>query len=243
MVAEANDPAQALIHEGKKTRPARCPTHGTHFWRRAMGRKVPRSTAGPATLSDKVMVTAVGVPRRPSVTPVWREAVGGRSKVRRKHLDTVRNAPMLGDGSFGHSGAGGRLAFAHPESGTAVGYVCSPHGRGLSRGPRCPPAALDGGAAPSDRAQTSRVRAESVLHARVRPSIQLSACKAHPRGYTPSTNGHRHFSFCVTGDAVEFGGVIREYYPDIGSAEVTRHQVYYEPLSTRWKTISQPHPA
>ncbi|HEY1749758.1 MAG TPA: serine hydrolase domain-containing protein [Caulobacteraceae bacterium] len=33
--------------------------------------------------------------------------------------------PMLGPGSFGHSGAGGRLGFAHPESGTAVGYVCN----------------------------------------------------------------------------------------------------------------------
>jgi CubicO group peptidase (beta-lactamase class C family) len=34
-------------------------------------------------------------------------------------------APMLGDKSFGHAGAGGRLAFAHPESGTAVAYVCN----------------------------------------------------------------------------------------------------------------------
>jgi len=33
--------------------------------------------------------------------------------------------PMLGPGSFGHAGAGGRLGFAHPESGTAVGYACN----------------------------------------------------------------------------------------------------------------------
>jgi CubicO group peptidase (beta-lactamase class C family) len=33
--------------------------------------------------------------------------------------------PMLGAGSFGHAGAGGRLGFAHPESGFAVGYVCN----------------------------------------------------------------------------------------------------------------------
>ncbi|TCK33391.1 CubicO group peptidase (beta-lactamase class C family) [Paraburkholderia sp. BL8N3] len=33
--------------------------------------------------------------------------------------------PMLGEGSFGHSGRGGRLAFAHPETGTAVGYTCN----------------------------------------------------------------------------------------------------------------------
>jgi len=34
-------------------------------------------------------------------------------------------SPMLGAGSFGHSGKGGRLGFAHPESGIAVGYVCN----------------------------------------------------------------------------------------------------------------------
>lgn len=33
--------------------------------------------------------------------------------------------PMLGEGSFGHGGAGGRMAFAHPESGAAVAYVCN----------------------------------------------------------------------------------------------------------------------
>jgi hypothetical protein len=33
--------------------------------------------------------------------------------------------PMLGPGSFGHAGAGGRWAFAHPESDVAVGYVCN----------------------------------------------------------------------------------------------------------------------
>ena len=32
---------------------------------------------------------------------------------------------MLGKGSFGHAGAGGRLGFAHPESGTAVAYVAN----------------------------------------------------------------------------------------------------------------------
>lgn len=36
-----------------------------------------------------------------------------------------RLLPMLGPGSFGHPGAGGRLGFADPESGCAVGYVCN----------------------------------------------------------------------------------------------------------------------
>jgi CubicO group peptidase (beta-lactamase class C family) len=34
-------------------------------------------------------------------------------------------APMLGAGSFGHDGAGGRIAFAHPESGVAAAYVAN----------------------------------------------------------------------------------------------------------------------
>jgi CubicO group peptidase (beta-lactamase class C family) len=34
-------------------------------------------------------------------------------------------AAMLGPGSFGHDGAGGRMAFAHPESGTAAAYVAN----------------------------------------------------------------------------------------------------------------------
>jgi CubicO group peptidase (beta-lactamase class C family) len=33
--------------------------------------------------------------------------------------------PMFGPGSFGHAGAGGRMAFAHPELGVAVAYVCN----------------------------------------------------------------------------------------------------------------------
>ncbi|CAM4528008.1 serine hydrolase domain-containing protein [Nocardia ninae] len=32
---------------------------------------------------------------------------------------------MLGPGSFGHNGTGGRIAFAHPESGIALAYTCT----------------------------------------------------------------------------------------------------------------------
>jgi CubicO group peptidase (beta-lactamase class C family) len=33
--------------------------------------------------------------------------------------------PMLGPGSFGHAGAGGRIGFAHPESGVAAAFVAN----------------------------------------------------------------------------------------------------------------------
>jgi CubicO group peptidase (beta-lactamase class C family) len=33
--------------------------------------------------------------------------------------------PMLGAGAFGHAGAGGRIGFAHPESGVAAAYVAN----------------------------------------------------------------------------------------------------------------------
>lgn len=40
--------------------------------------------------------------------------------------ELARNGnPMLGPGSFGHAGAGGRLGFADPETGVAVGYMCT----------------------------------------------------------------------------------------------------------------------
>lgn len=36
-----------------------------------------------------------------------------------------RNTPMLGEGSFGHAGIGGQIAFVHPEAETAAAYLCS----------------------------------------------------------------------------------------------------------------------
>jgi CubicO group peptidase (beta-lactamase class C family) len=43
---------------------------------------------------------------------------------------------MLGEGSFGHDGAGGRIAFAHPESGFAAAYVANTMSSGFGRDPR-----------------------------------------------------------------------------------------------------------
>lgn len=43
--------------------------------------------------------------------------------------------PLLGEGSFGHAGAGGRLGMAHPEHALAVGYVCTAMSWEPSSGP------------------------------------------------------------------------------------------------------------
>jgi CubicO group peptidase (beta-lactamase class C family) len=40
--------------------------------------------------------------------------------------------PMLGEGSFGHPGAGGSLGCADPESGLAFGYVMNKMNAGLA---------------------------------------------------------------------------------------------------------------
>ncbi|MFI1915974.1 hypothetical protein [Nocardia sp. NPDC020380] len=39
--------------------------------------------------------------------------------------ELTRPAQLLGSGAFGQVGAGGRIGFAHPESGVAVGYTCT----------------------------------------------------------------------------------------------------------------------
>ncbi|RDI63344.1 serine hydrolase domain-containing protein [Nocardia pseudobrasiliensis] len=39
--------------------------------------------------------------------------------------ELTRPAQLLGPGAFGQVGSGGRIGFAHPESGVAVGYTCT----------------------------------------------------------------------------------------------------------------------
>ncbi|MFE9249179.1 serine hydrolase domain-containing protein [Streptomyces sp. NPDC007088] len=43
--------------------------------------------------------------------------------------------PLLGPGSFGHAGAGGRLGLAHPESGVSLAYTCTAMSWVPERGP------------------------------------------------------------------------------------------------------------
>jgi len=45
-------------------------------------------------------------------------------------------SPLLGDGSFGHPGAGGSLAFADPESGIAFAYIMNKMDQNLAGDPR-----------------------------------------------------------------------------------------------------------
>ncbi|MEM9606133.1 MAG: serine hydrolase domain-containing protein [Actinomycetota bacterium] len=44
--------------------------------------------------------------------------------------------PLLGDGSFGHAGAGGSLGYADPETGVGYGYVMNQMGGGIAGDPR-----------------------------------------------------------------------------------------------------------
>jgi CubicO group peptidase (beta-lactamase class C family) len=45
------------------------------------------------------------------------------------------NVPLIGSKSFGHTGAGGKYAFADPESGIAVAYVCNNRAWVYGQGP------------------------------------------------------------------------------------------------------------
>jgi CubicO group peptidase (beta-lactamase class C family) len=46
------------------------------------------------------------------------------------------STPMIQDGSFGHPGAGGSLAYANPELGIGYGYVMNRMGNVLTGDPR-----------------------------------------------------------------------------------------------------------
>lgn len=61
----------------------------------------------------------------PAPTPFDRLPAAGRSRFGLGYELPRPGLPMLGHGSFGHAGAGGRLAFAQPRTGTAVGYLCT----------------------------------------------------------------------------------------------------------------------
>ncbi|MFC8533059.1 serine hydrolase domain-containing protein [Streptomyces sp. NPDC057249] len=75
----------------------------------------------PATL-ERAVAARDDVPPPPPLDggdPEGRSRFGLGFELPRKGL------PMLGEGSFGHAGAGGRLGMADPGSGLAVGYVCT----------------------------------------------------------------------------------------------------------------------
>ncbi|WP_331713267.1 serine hydrolase domain-containing protein [Nocardia terpenica] len=70
----------------------------------------------------------LGHPAPLDVMPVTHRFAHGYEITRPVH-------PMLGDGSFGHVGTGGRTGFAHPPSGVAVGYTCTNMTGGDTAGP------------------------------------------------------------------------------------------------------------
>ncbi|MEW1891340.1 serine hydrolase domain-containing protein [Streptomyces sp. NPDC085659] len=75
----------------------------------------------PATL-ERAVAPRDDVPPPPPLDggdPAGRSRFGLGFELPRKGL------PMLGEGAFGHAGAGGRLGMADPRSGLAVGYVCT----------------------------------------------------------------------------------------------------------------------
>ncbi|WLQ37183.1 serine hydrolase [Streptomyces castrisilvae] len=61
----------------------------------------------------------------PPPPPLDGDDASGRSRFGLGFELPRRGLPLLGEGSFGHAGAGGRLGMADPGSGLAVGYVCT----------------------------------------------------------------------------------------------------------------------
>ncbi|WP_329238173.1 beta-lactamase family protein [Actinoallomurus sp. NBC_01490] len=69
--------------------------------------------------------TAPRTDHLPPPSPFDRLPAGSRSRHALGYELPASHLPMLGTGSFGHAGAGGRLAFAQPRTGTAVAYTCT----------------------------------------------------------------------------------------------------------------------
>ncbi len=79
-------------------------------------------------LLDPATVNAARMPRTKNLAPLPALAKFPRPPGEGFGLGFALGSPitqMLGLGSFGHDGAGGRLGFAHPEYGIAAGYACN----------------------------------------------------------------------------------------------------------------------
>jgi CubicO group peptidase (beta-lactamase class C family) len=79
-------------------------------------------------LLDPATVAKATVPQTddlPTPSPLDRLPGGTRARYALGYELPSASTPLLGEGSFGHAGAGGRLAFAQPRTGTAVGYLCA----------------------------------------------------------------------------------------------------------------------
>ncbi len=81
-------------------------------------------------LFDADTMAAVTRPRTAGLPPVPQLAAVPRDREMPFGLGFMIGSPFLDErfekgGTFGHPGAGGNYAFAHPASGTAVGYTCT----------------------------------------------------------------------------------------------------------------------
>ena len=129
MVVSVED-ALALLNTSRAARAAELPAGGAISDARALAKLYAALIGrvdGVRLLSETAMERA-RAPRTAGLGPPPSFAMMARGEWQPFSLGYELPAavkPMLGPGSFGHAGAGGRWAFAHPETGVAVGYVCN----------------------------------------------------------------------------------------------------------------------
>ena len=132
MVASSPEAGRLLDLSGRPTLPPKFPPATALRERARSLARMYAATIGTidgVRLLDEKTVQRASVPRNEGLTapppldkfpPLTPQRFGGLG-----YMLTRFANPMLGEGSFGHDGAGGRVGFAHPESGFAVAYLCN----------------------------------------------------------------------------------------------------------------------
>jgi CubicO group peptidase (beta-lactamase class C family) len=124
-------PAVALISEDRRARAVELPAANGIGNARSLARMYAALIGevdgvrliGPESLEDARAEQTAGLSCPAALAPLI--ARSGRQGFGLGFELAGEAKPMLGEGCFGHSGAGGRIAFASPERGVAVGYVCN----------------------------------------------------------------------------------------------------------------------
>jgi CubicO group peptidase (beta-lactamase class C family) len=126
----AADGAISMLNTSRAARAAELPSGNAIGDARALARiyaALIGRVDGVRLVSDEAMQRA-RAPRATGLGPPGEFAKLARGEAQPYGLGfelPAKVKPMLGPGGFGHAGAGGRWAFAHPESGVAVGYACN----------------------------------------------------------------------------------------------------------------------